>query len=512
MVMLHGGVLLVRAAALGLVTVGIAATGAGLQSERVQDAAGVSAAQTPKGATGEAARLYGLAGDNLLWTEDREDELLRILAGAPRHGLDMSARIAAVKAAQAGPGDMRQRDLALSQAALAYADALAHGVVDPARLHEIYTLPRNRVDLAAGLNAALSENRLAAWFESLAPADPAYRAMAAAYAAERAAAASGGAAKVPEGPSLRPKGRDGRVPVLSQSLVRAGELKAPVQGNVYGPELVAAVRRLQARSGLVADGVVGPATLGVLNRGPAERARALAVNMERLRWQERIAPATRIVVNIPSASMQYLRSGAVAWEGRVVVGSPDNQTPLLGQDFDRLVLNPPWNVPKSIAEAEILPKGRRYLVANDMTIKDGRVIQKAGPKSALGLVKFDMENPYAIYLHDTPQKALFGAANRHRSHGCVRVENAVAFARKLAEERGLAAEFDRKLQAGDTAPLALGEAIPVRLIYLTVQADPSGRLIYLPDVYGFDDKVAEALGLGAGAKLARVRAERLLGP
>ena len=198
-----------------------------------------------------------------------------------------------------------------------------------------------------------------------------------------------------------------------------------------------AVRRLQAESGLKADGVIGPATLEALNFGAAERARILAINLERRRWLEREPPATRIDVNTAATVLDYWQDGAHAHQTRVVVGQPGWETPPLGSPIVRLVANPNWTVPKKIAEEEILPKGAGYMRANNMTVRDdGFIVQQPGPDSALGLVKFDMDNPHAIYLHDTPAKALFGTDERHASHGCVRVEDAVGFARLVAGRNG----------------------------------------------------------------------------
>ncbi|HEX2561106.1 L,D-transpeptidase family protein, partial [Phenylobacterium sp.] len=144
----------------------------------------------------------------------------------------------------------------------------------------------------------------------------------------------------------------------------------------------------------------------------------------------------------------------------------------------------------------ILPQGEAYLQRNNMVVQDGRVIQKPGPDAALGLVKFDMQNEHAIYLHDTPAKALFASDQRQRSHGCVRVEKAVEFARFLAERHGAADAFEPALASGETTVIELTTEIPVRLLYHTAVLDPDGGVRLGPDPYGWDARVAKALGLG----------------
>ena len=110
--------------------------------------------------------------------------------------------------------------------------------------------------------------------------------------------------------------------------------------------------------------------------------------------------------------------------------------------------------------------------------------------------------PFAVMAVFT--KALFATDTRHRSHGCVRVHNAIDFARMLAREQGVLDEFDRKLASGDTGAVTLKEQIPVRLLYHTVYLDNAGRLVYLPDPYGWDERLAKAVGLTAPK---RVRAD-----
>jgi murein L,D-transpeptidase YcbB/YkuD len=151
-------------------------------------------------------------------------------------------------------------------------------------------------------------------------------------------------------------------------------------------------------------------------------------------------------------------------------------------------------VPDSIAEKEILPKGAAYMAKENIVMKNGKLVQQPGPKSALGLVKFDMQNDEQIYLHDTPSKALFASTQRHASHGCSRVENAVEFARLLAQDDGKLDAFDKALATKEETPIELANKIPVRLLYHSAYLD-GGRIVFRTDPYGWDDKLAAALGL-----------------
>jgi murein L,D-transpeptidase YcbB/YkuD len=160
-------------------------------------------------------------------------------------------------------------------------------------------------------------------------------------------------------------------------------------------------------------------------------------------------------------------------------------------------------VPESIAEEEILPKGAAYMRKENIVMKNGKLVQEPGPKSALGLVKFDMANKHQIYLHDTPAKALFAANERHASHGCARVEDALGFARLLAADQDLSEDFEEALATGEETEVKLKKQIPVRLLYHTAYLD-GARVLFRTDPYGWDDKLAEALGLGKSVR-RRVR-------
>ena len=429
------------------------------------------------------------------WTRETTPGLVEALDGSARHGLDPRDYLGPVEAAQ-GPV---AREAALTRAAFDLADALGDGKADPAEIFEIYTLPHPKLDLAAGLSAALGEGNVGEWIEALAPRDPEYRALSDAYVLQIERAAKGAARSIGEGEAIHPGDDDPRVPQVAEVLRANGYLAAsvPDEGDPstrYTPELAAAVERMQEDYGIEPDGVIGKGTLELLNTGSAERARTLAVNLERRRWLARQVPATRIDVNTAAAVLTYFRDGKGRDRRRVVVGQPDWETPQLGSPMFRLVANPTWTVPKSIEEDEIAGRGAGYLARNNMIRKDGWIVQQPGPKNALGLVKFDLQNDHAIYLHDTPAKALFGENQRHYSHGCVRVDDALGFARLLAQDAGVLREFDKARATGKETFVKLSERIPVRLLYHTAFADSAGKVHFRTDPYGWDDRVAEALG------------------
>lgn len=227
----------------------------------------------------------------------------------------------------------------------------------------------------------------------------------------------------------------------------------------------------------------------------------LRANLERLRWLPRDEPPTRIDVNIASMSLVYLVDGQPRLTMRTASGKPGDETPILTSRIDHIVLNPPWNVPKGIAEQELLPKGEDYLAAHGFETKDdGGLVQTPGPQSALGLVKFDFPNRYAVYLHDTPSKAAFDRSGRAVSHGCVRLEHALDLANLLlANEPGWSAErVQQVIASGQTTTIGLSHPVPVRLLYLTA-VPQGGQIVLVPDIYGWDGPLLQLLDRAAGA-------------
>jgi len=378
-------------------------------------------------------------------------------------------------------------------------------VVDYARAHRGLTAPPQAwprdwgqrpaaYDAEAELNAAIRAGALKAWLEDLPPKSPTYQALQAAYVAYRDG----------EPPPPRPKVAAGALALGAQDETTVAfrkrlalefpELVDVPEETPVDDALIAALQRYQAAHDLPPSGYLDDATVAKLNAPVMNPLDLLRANMERQRWLPRAEPATRIDVNIASAEMNYFVDGEPVTHMLVAAGKRGDETPMLTSAIDSLVLNPPWYVPPRIAREEIVPKGRAYMRARGFVWRDGRLIQRPGPSAALGRVKFDFPNDYAVYLHDTPSKSAFNRAQRTVSHGCVRLARAVELAHTLiAQQPGWSAErLDRILASGRTTRVKLARPVPVRLMYLTAlpQAD---QIAYLPDVYGWDTQLLSLL-------------------
>ncbi len=450
-------------------------------------------------------RFYAQRAWAPAWSRSDQDVLIAVLRDADRHALIPRDFIPALDASLSE----QERDVRLSRAALAYASAIAMGRVNPESVEPIFTLHRNVVDIPGGLNAALNGARLADWLKALAPQDKGYEGLSGAYLRYRTIAINGGWPKFKSGATIRPGDSDPRVPALAARLLAEGDLATPVEGTIYSDDLVKAMQAFQVRHGILDDGVIGADTQDELEATAEDRARQIATNLERRRWLARTVADERIDVNTAASILVYWKNGEPSGR-RVINGKSNKATPSIEASFSTIMANPPWNVPPDIAAAEILPKGPGYLAAEDMYMTpDGRVVQRAGPKSALGLVKFEVQDPYAIYLHDTPSRRLFARYQRHMSHGCVRVEDAVGFARMLLASNPTAlAEFDAAQGTTSSKRVSMGREIPVRMLYWTAFMTGKDKVAFRKDVYGFDSKLGEALGVGALSFQAKDRTKQ----
>jgi murein L,D-transpeptidase YcbB/YkuD len=443
--------------------------------------------------------FYELSGWRPVWTADRLRRLTQASSRAERHGLSRDDFFDFIGLA----ADPDSADVRTTAAALTYGRVLAEGRVRPETVEDLWEMQKNRVDLALGLNDALVQDRIVEWFEGLAPTDIGYSNLSAGYVRYRRLIGKGGWPRfTARAGTIEPFDSDTRIPAIIARLVAEGDLGAAdgprltAEGLVYGAELQTAVRGFQTRHGLAADGRMGPGTQSSLGASAEDRARQIALNLERRRWLKRDLNPERIEVNTAAAIMVYWKDGRPVHSNRVVVGSPANQTPSLEKPFASVVANPPWYVPASIARREILPRGPAYLASQNMYIQNGTVIQRAGPNAALGYVKFELRDSYAIFLHDTPSKGVFNLSMRQRSHGCVRVQDAVEFARLLlAPNPELLDQFDRAQSTRVTRRIQVGREISVRLLYWTAFVDGQGRVAFREDVYRRDQRLAQALGI-----------------
>ena len=430
------------------------------------------------------------------FTDAEADLARRTLLDAPSHGIAL---------ADVGGGDPRN-DAQLRRALLAYARAQHGGRIAPGDFEHDWGLRPSFYNAPKELDFALSQNRLDAWIASLPPPFESYRVLRDGMAVYRRIAKAHGWAPIPPGPDLALGAKGPRVEALRTRVAfeDLGVARTPLTAP-FDAHLQAAVKRLQARHGLAVTGVVSGRTLLALNASPAQRVRAIRANMERWRWVPRQWPADRIEVNIAAATFDLFAANRPVMSFLAAAGRPDDQTPILRSIITDIVLNPPWNIPDDIAEKEIIPKEHKhpgYFASEGIAYrKPGggtKIFQKPGPKNALGQIKFDFDNPYSVYLHDTSARTAFDHASRSVSHGCVRLEKPRDLALRLLAPNGdePAERVDAQLASLQTIKVELKTPMPVFLLYWTAYA-AGEQLAFRDDVYGWDAAVLRLLDAGA---------------
>ena len=246
----------------------------------------------------------------------------------------------------------------------------------------------------------------------------------------------------------------------------------------------------------------------------------IALNLERWRW-EAITEPEYILINLPAFVLQVVRGDTVQQQHRVIVGQSQTPTPTLSSAITYFTTAPDWHVPRSIAIREMLPRLQKdpgYLGRNNLTLYDQQnqrrnpyhidwkrvtpenfpytMRQSSGCDNALGNIVFRFNNPYSVYLHDTPVRELFDRPQRALSHGCVRVSGPMRLAAYLLRRDGRTVRLPSEVEcANQPEPrhFLLRRPMPFYVRYLTCAADGGGQVRFLPDVYHHDDDLRRAL-------------------
>lgn len=464
-----------------------------------------------------------------LWTgRNREDRERRaaffdILAASDFHGLpeekygaDQLKR--EIKAAKT-QADLAALEISFSKAFLTFARDIQTGVLVPKEVDEqiVRKVPYRKRE---SYLTSLAQSTPSAFFRSLAPRSAEYSRLATEKMRLRDVVDAGGwGDDVPSGDLIGVGASGDRITAIRNRLVAMGYLERGFS-PIFDDTLETAIIEFQVEHGLKSDGIVGPSTVEMLNLTAEDRLKAVMVAMERERWTNMERGERHVLVNLVDFTAKIYDDDEVTFQTRSVVGHPDEdrRSPEFSDKIEHMVINPTWNVPRSIATKEYLPllqkdrfsldylnlfdpEGllveRQQVDFTEFTEEDFPFDMKQPPSNsnALGLVKFMFPNVNNIYLHDTPAKSLFGEERRAFSHGCIRLQDPFDFAYAL-----LAVQIDNPqevfhetLETGIESTIPLNKHVPVHLIYRTAVGNPEGRMEYRRDVYGRDGRIWDAL-------------------
>lgn len=414
----------------------------------------------------------------------------------------------------------KQRDCAELLTSHSYLQALLHlrrGRLPPQRLEPLWQAPGQTTpdpQLATLSLALLYLHAPALAFANARPASVQYQRLRSAYAQQRLQPLQAWGT-LASGPHLKPGGKDARLPALRARLIAQGYLAAPPEalGATYDPTTQSALENFQRDHGLNPDGILGPASLTELNISAQLRREQLRANLERLRWLADSMRDAEVLINVAAADLQIQRNNQLLWRTRTQVGRAERQTPLLASRIERLTLNPTWTVPPTILREDKLPAIRDdigYLERHQMSVldRDGKLLdphsidwknpgairlrQSAGSHNPLGRVAVRFDNPFAVYLHDTPSQQLFSKAPRAFSSGCVRVEAVDTLLAWLLTPDELNT-VQTRIASGETQQYRLQHPAPLLIAYWTAEATIDGALRYYPDIYARDARLINAL-------------------
>lgn len=315
--------------------------------------------------------------------------------------------------------------------------------------------------------------------------------------------------------TIKPGEKNPRIPVIRKKLSLT-DIKEynPDDSLLYDEKLEEGVRKFQKRHGLIDDGIISSATLRYLNQSFKEKADLIELNLERIRWLPREYGENYISVNVPEYMLRVIENDKSVMEMRVVLGTEFNATPIFSDTLEYIVFSPTWNVPESIMKEEMVPDLRENPLAydparfvfyhndkeihpedvdwNDEDLKpeEYRIVERPGEENSLGRVKFIMPNNFNIYLHDTPAERLFKRNKRAFSHGCIRLEQPLEFAKYLLRDNNKWKE-DKMLEAMESeepVTVHLKKRYHVEIEYRTAWVDSDGLLNFREDIYGHDKR------------------------
>ena len=283
---------------------------------------------------------------------------------------------------------------------------------------------------------------------------------------------------------------------LKQYLFLLQDYSSTDTSTLGTPALITAIKSFQYRMGIDSTGKLNALTINQLNIPLEARINTIKINLERMRWLPPIYNG--ILVNIADYNLQVMANDKPVWYSKVIVGSVSKKSVIFTANLTQVILNPYWNIPRSIVNNEINGKLRRnpnYLRNNNMEYSNGNIRQKPGSDNALGDVKFIFPNPYNIYLHDTPTKLLFNQTNRALSHGCIRVYNPMYLAQYLLQHYSSfdLALLDSVMATHQETPIHVTSTYPVYIAYFTSWVAGNGKLHFANDIYHYDAPLALAM-------------------
>lgn len=408
-------------------------------------------------------------------------------------------------------------DMILTDGVFLYLHDLAYGHTDYKKDYPNWSYESRNINLDNVLLNYLQTNDINTLLTSVLPTTKLYFNLRDQLAKYQGIAMNGGFPLISGGSDLKIGSRGYRVKELQNRLVLSGELgELYINPGVFDHNLKKAVLAFQKNNGIKATGIVDKHTLNILNINVNNRIKIIANNLDRIRMMPLNTNNDTILVNIPDYNLTLWNSERPLFSMMAIVGDKKHRSCVLNSQVSYLEINPYWNIPRSIAVKELLPKIMKdpnYLVEKNIdtfliessnhiqidprTVDWGRVDtahfnyffrQNPGKDNALGHIKFMFPNNCGIYLHDTDEPNLFDRKKRDLSHGCIRISKPIELATYLLQNKPNWNEsaIESAIEAGHRRVVTLKTPEDVAITYLTSWVNESGILQFRPDIYGLD--------------------------
>ena len=290
--------------------------------------------------------------------------------------------------------------------------------------------------------------------------------------------------------------------------------------NADSNQIKTVVKKYQVDNGLVVDGKIGNSVVKKLNLTDRQKFNIIAITLDKYKMLPEIMPEKYIWVNLPSFYLKVLSADTVVFSSKIICGKPTTPTPNITSAINNMVLFPTWTVPTSIIKKDMLPalkKNSAYLVRKGLYLLNGKgehvdassinwakytkeipflIQQGSGDDNALGVIKFNFENPYSVYLHDTNQRYLFKNSVRSLSHGCVRVQDWQKLANFIVRNDSLKWKKTELMPYNTDSiiswiaqkqkhSVSVKNKIPLFIRYFSCEA-VNGTIKFYDDIYGED--------------------------
>ena len=284
------------------------------------------------------------------------------------------------------------------------------------------------------------------------------------------------------------------------------------------------IKKFQRNNHIKPDGKISAKLIAFLNSNDVEKFKRIALTLDRYKRLP-VLPPTYIWVNMPGFYLKVWDHDTLVLTSKVIVGKPDTRTPILTSQITDMVTYPQWTIPESIIKKDILPalkKDPGYLQRKGFSLVDvhgesvdpytvnwakytkgipWNVQQGSGDDNALGIFKFNFNNPFSVYLHDTNQRYLFKNSFRALSHGCVRVQNWLELAYFISKNDSLNMPEGKKMAYNEDSiktwldnksrkRIMVKNRVPLYIQYFACEAK-NNRVVFYDDIYDEDKLYAE---------------------